>query len=69
MPDDEDVDLPDIRVITITLRAPDWIPETDWGSDLDDFSAVKVLEIAAELEDQKLRMLMGLDGSDDDSDE
>ncbi len=69
MPDEDDgPDIPDIRVVTITLRPPDWIPDCDWSDDLDDFGAVQILEIAWQRERDKLWELMGLCGEDTDDD-
>lgn len=64
----DDLELPDIRVITITLEAPDWQPKVDWGTDLDDYSVPTVLRVAAAvLEDTLIGAC--LEGPEDDDDD
>lgn len=63
-------EFPDVRVISITLEAPDWQPKVEWGEDFDDFSVPTILRVAAAvLEDTLIAACMFDDEDEDDDDD
>ena len=62
-------DLPDIRVISITLEAPDWQPVVEWGQDFDDYAVPEILRVAADVLHAQLVEACMLDPEDDDPDD
>lgn len=65
---DDPLDQLDVRVITITLQPPLWIPVIDYGDDFDDMAALGVLEIATAMHYEQL-MAVCLPDEDDDADD
>ena len=68
MPDPEPTppELPDIRVLSITLEPPLWIPQVEYGEDLDDYGALGVLRMAARMLEERLLDACLVDDEEDD---
>lgn len=62
-------EFPDVRVLTITLQPPTWVPVIDYGDDLDDMSALGVLRIAAKMQEEQILEACMIDPEDDDTDD
>lgn len=61
----DEPDLPDVRVLSITLYPPKWIPQIEYGEDFDDFSALGVLRVAARMQEEQLLEACFSDEEDD----
>lgn len=61
-------DLPDIRVISITLEAPEWKPKVEWGDDFDDYAVPTILRVAAAVLEDGLIEANLYEPEDDDDD-
>lgn len=59
-------EFPDVRVLTITLQPPAWIPVIDYGDDLDDLGALGLLRLAARMHEESLLEACMIDEDDDD---
>lgn len=61
--------LPDIRVLSITMEPPMWVPKIEYGDDFDDLGAAMLLRLAAKmLEEQLLEAFMCPEDDDPDDD-
>lgn len=61
-------EFPDVRVLTITLQPPTWVPVIDYGDDLDDLGALGLLRLATRMHEESLLEACMIDDEDDDDD-
>lgn len=65
----EEFELPDIRVLTITLSGPAWVPQIEYGDDLDDLAAAGLLRLATRMHEERLLDAVLSEEDDDDDDQ
>lgn len=59
-------ELPDVRVLTITLSPPMWVPVIAYEDDLDDLAALGLLRLATRMQEEQLLEACMIDEEDDD---